>query len=618
MVLAMSLHAQTNPQWRHVGTATLDLGLADLATGPVQRVLYTSDGARMAALLADGRVMETRDFSTWQTLMDGSGYVQPLVIQPPAVPEEGAQYRVAPGDPQRVYAFGRFVYRSEDSGKHWQSLTNFKGVSIVGEGVRDAAVSPRSPDEIAVATGAGVFRSLDGGRSWHGLNDQLPNLPGARVRSAPADGHGAQIEFANGRVFEWLPGEKRTWRVIPSTVATLESGLRLYLTQQFGVEVTAVATAGTFQYAGDVNGGLHVSADSGSTWVHAPDPRRGRVNAFWVNADDPRNAIAVLSPREGALVLEPQTVLHTINGGSGGWDTVSRGLPNIAINGVTADLSADTVYVATPAGVQMGRFSLRTFGAAPQWSQVAGLPSASVTDVRLDDGETQLWATVEGLGLYATQAPHRALSPKVVSAADWMERAAAPGALLSVMGANVSQATAGGANVPVLAPGEARTEVQIPMNATGTTFSLAVNGPQGAKEFPAIALRATAPAIFEIDGDPQLEDVDRNEMLDIQHPAHSHMRVRIYASGLGKVRPDWDAGVPGPVDNSPQVVASVIVYLNHEQVEVSRAILAPGLTGVYWIEIELPALLESGMADLYLRVGGQDSNHVRVYAESDL
>jgi uncharacterized protein (TIGR03437 family) len=261
---------------------------------------------------------------------------------------------------------------------------------------------------------------------------------------------------------------------------------------------------------------------------------------------------------------------------------------------------------------------LRTFGDAPQWSQVAGLPAGRVVDVSLDAGETQLWAAIEGLGLYAGLAPHRALDPKVVSAADWMSHAAAPGALFSVRGARVSQATAGGMNVPVLAARDNESELQFPFNMTGTSVALVVNGPQGQRQFSAITLQPTAPAILEINGQPQLEDADRGEMLDIMHLAHSRMRVRIYASGLGKVRPDWEAGVEAPVDNPPSVVAPVVAYLNGEQIEVSRAVLAPMLKGWYWVEVELPALLDSGMADLYLRVGGQDSNHVRLYAESDL
>ncbi|MEI9812704.1 MAG: hypothetical protein WDO18_08520 [Acidobacteriota bacterium] len=199
-----------------------------------------------------------------------------------------------------------------------------------------------------------------------------------------------------------------------------------------------------------------------------------------------------------------------------------------------------------------------------------------------------------------------------------MRRAAAPGAVFSVMGARVTRASAGGMDVPVLIARDTDTQLQIPFNAPGTTLSLAVTGPQGQREFPSIALQPTAPGIFEVDGAPQLEDADRGVLLDGMHPARSRMRLRIYASGLGRVRPDWPANVAPPVDDLPQVIAPVSVYLNREQVEVTRAVLAPAMPGWYWVEVELPVLLESGIADLYLRVGDQDSNHVGLFVETDL
>ena len=93
------------------------------------------------------------------------------------------------------------------------------------------------------------------------------------------------------------------------------------------------------------------------------------------------------------------------------------------------------------------------------------------------------------------------------------------------------------------------------------------------------------------------------------------MRVRIMAEGLGRVRPDWPAGSPTPADNTPQVVAQVRAYLDREPIEVLRAVLWPGLTGVYMVEIEIPATLQRGLSELYLEVGGQESNRVRVYIE---
>jgi uncharacterized protein (TIGR03437 family) len=93
------------------------------------------------------------------------------------------------------------------------------------------------------------------------------------------------------------------------------------------------------------------------------------------------------------------------------------------------------------------------------------------------------------------------------------------------------------------------------------------------------------------------------------------MRVQIMATGLGRVRPDWPAGTPAPMDNLPQVIAPVTAYVDREPVNVLRAVLWPGATGWYMVEIEVPATLQYGMAELYIQVGGQESNRVRVYIE---
>jgi len=611
--LAWSLPAlaQVRSDWRHVGNSAVELGLADLATGPVDRIWYSGDGLRIRTGL--GGTFETVDFDTWQAL--------PADTQIPAVPSEAtrtlpepsAQVRLADRDPLRVYAFGRFVYRSDNGGRNWENVTGDKHGSLIGDGLRDLAVSPANPDEITVAGGAGVFRSLDGGRSWDGLNDALPNLPGARLWHVPPGATGPQIELAGGLVLEWLAGERRAWSVAANSDASFEGTLRQSLSETFGTTVTAVAINGTVVYAGDINGRVSVSSDNLSTWLHSTNPQRGRVNAIWVDPKDWRNAVAVFAARPGRI-LEPQTVLHTINGG-GGWDTVTNNLPAVSVNGVTADRESNAVYVATDSGVFYGNLDLRTFGAMPRWTAITGLPAARVADVHLDAGQTQLWAELEGVGLYATSAPHRLTDPRVVSAADLLSRAAAPGTLLSVMGARVESATAGGLNIPVLHAEESKSQIQIPFNATGNSLTVSITGPQGRRELPSIPMQAVAPAILEVDGAPLLQDADRGVMLDGSNPAHSHTRIQIMALGLGSVRPEWPAGTPAPLDNTPTVVAPVTAYLDREPVEVLRAVLWPDYAGVYMVEIEVPATLQYGMAELYIQVAGQESNRVRVYIE---
>jgi uncharacterized protein (TIGR03437 family) len=62
------------------------------------------------------------------------------------------------------------------------------------------------------------------------------------------------------------------------------------------------------------------------------------------------------------------------------------------------------------------------------------------------------------------------------------------------------------------------------------------------------------------------------------------------------------------------VVATVSAYLDRQPVEVTRAVLAPYI-GFYLVEINIPKIVNSGPEELYLEVGGQASNPVRVYIE---
>jgi len=73
--------------------------------------------------------------------------------------------------------------------------------------------------------------------------------------------------------------------------------------------------------------------------------------------------------------------------------------------------------------------------------------------------------------------------------------------------------------------------------------------------------------------------------------------------------------MPAPLENSPRVAATTKVYLDREALEVTRAILAPGYVGFYLIEVQLPAIVNRGPAELYVEADGQQSNRVRVYLE---
>ena len=107
-------------------------------------------------------------------------------------------------------------------------------------------------------------------------------------------------------------------------------------------------------------------------------------------------------------------------------------------------------------------------GAPPHWTSLPGLPSDSVFDVQLDKAGVQLYVAVDGYGVYAAL---RAASPpqlRVISAADFSARPAAPGSLLTVAGGRVNAARGDGLEYPVLgAPSDDESQIQVPYGVSG-------------------------------------------------------------------------------------------------------------------------------------------------------
>jgi uncharacterized protein (TIGR03437 family) len=484
-------------------------------------------------------------------------------------------------------------------------------MSIIGDGLRDLAVSPTNEDEIVVAGSAGVFRSVDGGRSWSSLNESLPNLPSARIRNLPDGPQGSQIELPGALVVEWQPGERQAWRPTYNAKAEGERALRQVWSDDRGVAVTALTISADerYIYTGMADGGILVSADGGGNWQpQFLAGQSGAVASFWVDPADPRNALAVFTARR---------VLHTIDGGLS-WVDISANLPDVSVRGVTADAAGNAIYIATDQGVFFARTNLNALSVVPvSWTALAGLPAVPAADVKLDSNAIQLWVALEGYGLYQTMAPHRVGDPRVITAAGLIARAAAPGTVFSIEGARVNTANAGGLAVPVLAASDTESHIQIPFEMRGDSLALSIDGPAGSRVLSSMPLVTAAPTIQldPRDGAPILSDADNGVLLDAMHPAHSHAHIQILATGLGRVVPTWPTGLPAPADIPHTVAASVRAFLDRAPVQVTRAILAPGYVGMYLVEIEVPNIVNYGPAELYIETDGQPSNRVRVYIE---
>ena len=371
---------------------------------------------------------------------------------------------------------------------------------------------------------------------------------------------------------------------------------------------------GSTIYLGSTDGRLWVSTDGGQTFRNTPQVpagTSGRVERIIVDGGTRKDlALAVLSSPTGPHVL------RTFNGGEF-WDSLDAGQALPPAHGIAADWVAGAVYVATDKGVFYGHTSLENFTTeTATWQSLTDkLPAARAVDVVLDPAKVQLYIALDGYGLWAAMAPHPVRNVRVVSAADFSTRPAAPGSLLSVFGARVNMATAGGLNYPVLAAQDAQSQIQVPFEAVGPNVALALETASGSLRVTQ-AVQPVSPAILvSRDGVAEILDADTNLPVNGANTAHSNGRIKIMATGLGRVRPDWPTGQPAPLQNAPTVVATVRAYLDGTPLQVTKAALAGGYVGFYEIEVQLPSVTNAGTSELKISADGQESNKVQIVIE---
>lgn len=614
LLLAFAAHSQVVREarwdWRALGVPLLELDLASPAGGPVDRVWFSESGDQLYVRTRSGRVYAGADGERWRPAAGAVPPQRPLELHDLGSAGTLMVWR----DPQgsgRLYALGRDLLRSDDGGRSWSNLTGFRGSSILGAPPRDLAVSPRDADRIVLANDFGVWRSLDGGLSWTGLNENLPSLAVRRILALPEGAAGLRVEIEGVGAFEWSPGERRAWRPARDPALEADARLRLLLSGVLEAEITAVAVGGDFVYAGSADGRLWVSRDRGSTWglPERTEPG-GAVARIWVDPSQPQVALAALANREQARVL------RTTNGGLF-WDDLTANLPPGAQAwAVAADRTGGAIYVAGDRGLFYTRTPVDVPAPPMPWIPApAGLPDAPVHDVRLDAAGNRIFVALDGYGIYVATAPHRVWAPRVVHGADLSARAAAPGALLSVLGARVERAQTGDLPAAVLSASETESQIQVPFEVYGDRIELALETRARNLRFT-WPLERVAPAIvLEPDGSPLLVDAETGLLLDAGNPARAGGRVQVLTTGLGEVRPPWPAGLPAPLEQPPSVLAGVRAFLDDVETPVRRAVLAPGYAGLYLVEIQLPDLVDRGPAVLHLEADGKASNRVRIYLE---
>lgn len=621
----LGLTGQTTTDWRKVGGSGVDLQLAGAATGPVTRVWYSADGAALYARTESGQVFRTSDFDTWAPVPAGSDAADdaalPVIASAARVPEQGAIVLASNSGSSRIFALGHQLWGSGDGGHTWLNLTSYRAAAVVGPGAHSLAVSPNDDRQIVLANDFGVWRSLDGGFSWEGLNQSLPNLKVVRILSTPNGATGTRVHTDRLGDLQLAPGGA-VWEpaAAPELVAE-QRAMQSYSSRIGpGVSITAMGASGSTVYAGSSDGRIWVSQDSGQTFSQSGlTGAASPVERIFVDPVETSKALAVMAGK-GPRVLRTTTTGSMWTSLDGDPQS-GQALPDTPVYGVTADRAAGAVYVATGKGIFYAHTNLENPDTNPvAWTDLsdrlpAGASTAAAYDVRLDPAGVQLYAAIDGYGVFATPAPHRTGNLRIVNTADYSTRPAAPGSLLSVIGGRVNAASGENLNYPVLAADDTESQIQVPFEAAGPNVALQLQTATGTVTRGVVVQPVSPGILVSRDGVPMLWDADTGLPIDAHNTAHSNGRMQIWATGLGRVHPDWPTGLPAPMENPPEVTAQVHAFLDGQALPVTRATLVPGYTGFYLVEVQLPLINNLGPSELYISAGGQESNRVQVILE---
>ncbi len=254
----------------------------------------------------NGGVWRTTDYGrTWEPLFDAqpTGSIGALAVAPsnPDVLYVGSGEGLQRPD----LSVGDGMYKSTDGGATWTHLGLRDGQQIPA-----ILVDPKNPDRLFVAVlghpygpnaERGVFRSLDGGRTFEQVLYKDPDTGAAALAFDPADANTVYASLWAARQAPWENGDFEgpgsglykstdggtTWKPLTAGLPGPAQGLG-----RIGIAVAPSRPQRLYaQVQAKVGGGTYRSDDAGTTWTLVSSERRvyGRGDDFAELRVDPRN-----------------------------------------------------------------------------------------------------------------------------------------------------------------------------------------------------------------------------------------------------------------------------------------------------------------------------------------
>ena len=349
---------------------------------------------------------------TWSRLArvgDGDHYVVDHIVFDPAQPQ--TVYAAA----WSVETDGGGVFRSDDGGRTWRTLTGMQGKSV-----RSLALAPGNPGVLVAGALDGVFRSRDGGQTWERISP--PGHPEIKnIESLAVDPQNPNVIYAGTWHLPWKTVDGgRSWYSIKEGVIDDSDVFSIILDPRDSRVVYASACTGIYKsedagvhflrvqgipksarrtralrqhpldpnmvYAGTTEG-LWVSINAGQSW-HRATADTVIVNDVLVDARHPGTVL---------LATDRGGVLRSENGGASFFASnrgfahrqvaaflVDRNNPSLLYAGVVNDKEYGGLFVSRDAG--------------EHWAQMNdGLSGHDIFSLRQTEQGTLLAGTNRGI-----------------------------------------------------------------------------------------------------------------------------------------------------------------------------------------------------------------------------
>lgn len=229
-------------------------------------------------------------------------------------------------------------------------------------------------------------------------------------------------------------------------------------------------------------------------------------------------------------------------------------------------------------------------------------------------------------------------SAGVVNAASTVPaQGVAPGSYVSIYGSNISLATdvASAANLPLsldgvsvsfdipsagisvpgylyyVSPGQVN--IQVPWELEGqSSAQVKVSIGSNSGNVVTVPLAAYSPGIF-LYGQSQAAALDENgNLIGASNPAQRGHVISIYANGLGPVANQPASGMPAPSSPLATTQSQPTVTIGGVATQVQFSGLAPQFTGLYQVNVTVPAGAATGSQPVVLSIGGVNSNTANI------